>query len=197
MDTVEYKPSTACICDTCEDCELGERLLCHHTTSEKLDFIVLVIGWFIPFCAGMIIGRHWIGIAVWGALAVIFFGYVEALILCRHCPHYAEPGFFLSCHANAGLPKIPKLDARPLNRTEKIIWLGYVLVLFLYFIPFFIISQQWLLLAINVWAFILAGRMLMRTKCSRCYVVSCPLNRLPGDLREQVYEHYPEYRPKK
>jgi len=196
MSTTQKQPSTACICETCEGCELDERLLCHHTTAEKIDFMVLVIGWFIPFAAGMIIGKHWVGQIVWAALAIIFFGYVEALILCRHCPHYAEPGFFLSCHANAGLPKIPKLDPRPLTRLERIVWVIYVLVLFLYFIPFFIVSQQWVLLVINTWAFILAARMLIRTKCRRCYVVSCPLNRLPDDLRQKVYEHYPEFRPK-
>jgi hypothetical protein len=90
------------------------------------------IGVFIPFFAGMIIGQFWVGLAVWIGLAVLFFGYVEALVLCRHCPHYAEEGFLLKCHANSGLPKIPRFDPRPLSRWEQAIWIGYVAVLFLY-----------------------------------------------------------------
>jgi hypothetical protein len=72
-----------------------------------MDFAVLSIGWLIPFIAGMVIGGFWIALGVWLLLAAIFFIYVEALILCRHCPHYAEEGFTLKCHANWGLPKIP------------------------------------------------------------------------------------------
>ena len=63
---------------------------------------VLAIGWFIPFLAGMVIGRFWVGLAVWLGLAVLFFGYVEVLILCSHCPHY-EGGSTLRCHANWAL----------------------------------------------------------------------------------------------
>jgi hypothetical protein len=73
---------------------------------------------------------------VWFVLA-IFFCYLEALVLCRHCPHYAEKGFWLRCHANWGLPKIPKMNPRPMNSFEKVTWLLYVAVLFLYYIFFY------------------------------------------------------------
>ena len=105
MASTEKCPSSACICKTCEGCELDNQLLCQHTAGEKLDCV----------CAGIVFVRH----------------------------------------------------------------------------PIFILSQQWLLLVINTWAFILATRMIMRTKCRRCYVVSWPLNRLPDELRQKVYERYP------
>jgi len=54
------------------------------------------MGWLVPFLAGMIIGGFWLGFAAWIGLAALVFGYVEALVLCRHCPHYAEKGFLLS-----------------------------------------------------------------------------------------------------
>ena len=58
------------------------------------------MGWAIPFFSGMIIGKFWEAIIAWFVLAILFFGYIEALLLCRHCPHYAEKGYNLSCPIN-------------------------------------------------------------------------------------------------
>jgi hypothetical protein len=107
--------AAACVRQTCDGCEIQGKLLCVHTPADLIDFVVLAVAWGIPFFAGMIAGRFWVELAVWIGLAVLFFGYVEALVLCRHCPHYAEEGFLLRCHANSGLPKIPGFDPRPLN----------------------------------------------------------------------------------
>ena len=185
--------AAACARETCEGCEIQGDLICIHTRTDLMDFAVLAILVFIPLIAGMIIAKFWVGLAVWIGLAVLFFGYVEALILCCHCPHYAEDGFLLKCHANSGLPKIPKFDPRPLNRTEQIAWLAYVAVLFLYPVPFFLISQQWLLLVIYLWALFAAGWTLVRTQCTRCYHLSCPLNRVPENVRQEFFKNYPEF----
>ena len=185
--------ASACSSLTCEGCELQDRLMCIHTHADMADFAVLFIVWVIPFLGGMILGRHWWGLAIWAGLAVVFFGYVEALVLCRHCPAYAEPGSTLRCHANAGLPKFPKFSPRPLNRTEQVVWLLYVATLFLWFIPFFISSQQWLLLAINAAATLTFAWTLWRTQCNRCYNLSCPINRVPADVRERFFHHYPAF----
>jgi len=141
----------------------------------------------------MVIGKFWIGLGVWIGLAVLFFGYVEALVLCRHCPHYAEEGFFLRCHANWGLPKIPKFNPGPVNKVESISWLLYGAVLFLYYVPFFVISQQWLLLGITTWALIAASWTVQRTQCTRCYHLSCPANRVPEEIREGFFKNYPQF----
>jgi hypothetical protein len=168
-------------------------LVCIHTPRDLIDFAVLAIGYFIPFLGGMIIGKFWIGLAAWLGLGVLFFVYVEALVLCRHCPHYAEPGLTLRCHANWGLPKIPGHCPRSASRAEKVIWLLYVAVLFLYYIPFFLISKQWLLLVITTWAVVAWGWTLQRTQCNRCYHLSCPVNRVPADVREVFYRYYPDF----
>jgi hypothetical protein len=182
--------AAACVRQDCEGCEIQGKLLCIHTPKDLIDFYVLFIGWVIPFLAGMIIGGFWISLAVWVVLAVLFFSYIEALVLCRHCPHYAEKGFLLRCHANWGLPKIPKFNPRPLNFWEKVTWLFYVAVLFLYYIPFFIISQQWLLLVLTTTALFVAAWTLQRTQCNRCYNLSCPVNRVRDDVKKAFFRNY-------
>jgi len=190
---IRRRTAAVCTKNTCEGCPIRERLLCIHTVRDLFDFAVLALSWFIPFLAGMLMGRHWTGLVVWLGLAVVFFGYVEALILCRHCPHYAERGCFLHCHANWGLPKIPGYEPRPMTKLEWSIWLAYVAVLFLYHIPFFIAGHQWLLLAITTWAALMAAWTTWRTQCSRCYNFACRLNRVPKEVREEFFKNCPEY----
>ncbi len=193
MDPEINTTAAACARQTCDGCEIEGKLICIHTRADLVDFAVLALGCMIPFFAGMILGKFWVGLAVWLVLAAIFFGYVEALILCRHCPHYAERGFLLKCHANAGLPKIPRYDPRPLNRVERVVWLAYVAVLFLYFIPFLVVSHQWLLLGLTgFWTFA-AVWTVMRTQCTRCYHLSCPANRVPEEVREGFFRNYPDF----
>ena len=183
--------AAGCCRQDCAGCEIQGKLLCVHTSKDLIDFYVLFIGWVIPFIAGMIIGRFWMGLIIWTGLAALFFGYVEALVLCRHCPHYAEKGFWLRCHANWGLPKIPRFNPGPLKFWEKAIWLGCVAVLFLYYVPFFIFSRQWLLLLLTTTALITAIWTLQRTQCNRCYNLSCPVNRVPEDVKKAFFENYP------
>jgi hypothetical protein len=185
--------ASACSSLTCEGCELQGRLMCIHTPTDLADFLVLFLVWAIPFFAGMILGEHWWGLAIWAGLAMVFFGYVEALVLCRHCPAYLEPGSTLRCHANWGLPKFPKFSPRPLNRTEKVVWLIYAATLFLWFVPFFIAGQQWLLLLMNAAATVTFVWTLWRTQCNRCYNLSCPLNRVPADVHTHFFQHYPAF----
>ena len=151
------------------------------------------MGIAIPFLAGMILGKHWVGLIIWFGLAVVFFGYVEALILCRHCPHYAEEGFTLRCHANWGLPKIPKFDPKPLSKVEQITWLVYVAVFILWYIPFFVVGQQWLLLGLTTWGVFSAAWTLQHNQCTRCYNLSCPVNRVPDEIRAGFFRNFPEF----
>ena len=186
-------PAAACSRESCQDCPIKGELICIHTKNDLLKFWALFMMAALPFLTGMILGRHWLGLGAWAGLAILFFGYVEALILCRHCPHYAEVGYLLSCHANAGLPKIPPFDPRPLNKIEKGIWLIYAAALSFWFVPFFISSQQWLLLAITSGGASLFIGGLLLTKCSHCYNLSCPLNRVPGEVRTKFFENYPQF----
>ena len=161
-DRLPKVTAVACWRQTCEGCEIRGKLLCIHTRGDLADFAVLFVGWAIPFLAGMVIGKYWIGLGVWAALAVLFFGYVKALVLCRHCPHYAEKGFLLRCHANWGLPKIPKFNPRPVRRVEGVIWLLYGAMLFLYYVPFFVASHltvQEIDRPLGIWYFFASRRL--------------------------------------
>jgi len=193
MKSKEKTTPVKCKNETCNGCSIEGKLLCNHTLSDLIDFYLLFMVFFVPFLAGMLIGNFHTALGIWGVLAGVFFLYVEALILCRHCPHYAEKGFLLSCHANWGLPKIPKFNPRPLNRIEQVSWLVYVAVLFLFYIPFFIISQQWLMLGLTTLGLVTFGWTVQRTKCNRCYNLSCPVNRVPEDIRKVFYENYPDF----
>ncbi len=186
-------PAAACARSNCEGCRIQGRLICLASPGDVLDFAAPSIGWLIPFLAGMISGRHWLGLLVWLGLAAVFFGCVEAWLLCRHCPAYAEKGATLRCHANWGLPKLPRLSPRPMNRFEQVVWLIYVVVLFLYHLPFFIQGGQWLLLVITTWAFLAWVWTVQRTQCSRCFMLSCPLNRVPQEVRAVFYQNFPDF----
>ena len=76
---------------------------------------------------------------------------------------------------------------------KKRAWLIYVAILFLYYVPFFIKSQQWLLLLLTTTALIVAVWKLQRTQCNRCYNLSCPVNRVPDDVKKQFFKHYPVF----
>jgi len=55
METVKRKTSSAaCIRQKCEGCEIDGKLLCIHSFKDLIDFMVLFIGWAIPFFSGMV-----------------------------------------------------------------------------------------------------------------------------------------------
>jgi hypothetical protein len=191
MTGKNQKPLVTCSQKSCDDCDIRDKIVCVADIKDIIDFGVLAVGYFIPVVAGMILGQFWTGLLFWIVLWVFFLGYFEARVLCRHCPHYGEPGFFLRCHANYGLPKIPLFDPGPASRYEQAAWLIYTSVLVLWYIPFFILSGQWLLLLIASWGLFAAVWTVMRTQCTRCYNLSCPANRIPDDVKEKFFEKYP------
>ncbi len=178
---------------TCDGCEIEGRLLCLHAGQDLADFGLLVSLPLVPFLVGMVRGRHWKGLAVWFALAIAFFGYIEAHLLCRHCPAYLQRDRTLRCHANWGLPKFPEFDPRPMGRFEQVAWLAYVAVLFLYSVPFFIAKRQFLALALATYGTVVAVWEVQRTECSRCFLLSFPANRVPEDVRTVCYRNYPVF----
>jgi hypothetical protein len=60
-----------------------------------------------------------------------------------------------------------------------------------WFVPFFIVGQQWALLVITSGGAITFFAGLQLTKCNRCYNLSCPINRVPADVRTEFFKNYP------
>ena len=59
-------------------------------------------------------------------------------------------------------------------------------------IPFFsgmIIGKFWA----GIIVLIVAGWTMQRTQCNRCYNLSCPINRVPDDVKDFFFKHYPEF----
>ena len=65
----EKMTAAACSQSDCEACDIQGKLLCVHKPKDLIDFYVLFISWAIPFFAGMIIGKFWVGIMVWFVLS--------------------------------------------------------------------------------------------------------------------------------
>jgi hypothetical protein len=182
-----------CSRSTCDGCKIRGKVICFHTPSQVAGFAVFTFFTIIPFFIGMIVSGFWLWLIVWFVLALIFFLYLEQYILCRHCPHYAEEGRTLRCHANWGLPKFPPFDPHPLKKWEKVVWIIYVALLFLYFVPFFIISSQWIFLIVCSVMTAISVILLLATRCNRCYVLSCPFNRVTADVKEGVLANFPRF----
>lgn len=174
---------------SCVGCPLEAGQVCRHTPGGLVDFGLLAVGFFIPFVAGMILSGYWLAFGLWLLLAGAFFGYVEAMVLCRHCPHYAGARLTLGCHADYGLARVPGFSPRPLTRREKTVFMAYAGVLGLYYVPFLVAGHQWLLLLIATGALATWFYTLLRTQCTRCCHVFCPANRVPQELREEVFDH--------
>jgi len=67
---IPNKTAAACSREECAGCEIEGKLLCNHTVKDLIDFYVLFLAWFIPFLAGMVIGKFWVGLTIWVGLAI-------------------------------------------------------------------------------------------------------------------------------
>ena len=175
-------PLSTCIAESCEGCELSNKVVCHFNGKQLLLFLMIPIPTFILGAIAIILTKAiWItGIAV---LFVAYFGFFEIRAMCSHCPHYAEDCKSLKCWANYGAPKIWKYHPGPMKPWEKIVFAGGGIALILYPVPFFIIGNFYLLLAIYV-VLVIIGAVILHTQfCNRCINFACPLNRVDEETR--------------
>jgi hypothetical protein len=123
-------------------------------------------------------------------IAMVFFGFVEWYVLCRHCPCYEHSGkehgntkrFY--CLANWGSPKLFKYDPSPVSgagRAVFLIWgIGWAFLL-----PIFYLWDRidWFLAYLLVVVAFLAT--LRHWGCSSCPNFGCALNTVPKDKEDQ------------
>lgn len=197
----------------CDVCTINTDLDCKWERKHLTRFYVSGLPFFIPAAIGMVLTviwtGVWFGIIIYGAFWVLFFGFFEILVLCRHCPYYSEEGRILHCLANHGLPKIWKYNPRPMNQWERA---GLLIGFALFFgIPIFIIfwgtltlyevSTEFLFVVIlGVVSFLTFGGALVFGKnlvtkiCPRCVNFSCPLNRVPKRVVDSYLKRNPVMR---
>jgi hypothetical protein len=185
------QPLSICKEETCENCEVGNKLVCHFNEKKLALFIGSVMPAFI--FGAILIGMYnpWF-IIPWLGTCFLFFGLVEIRVMCSHCPHYAEPEInSLKCWANYGSPKIWKYRPGPMSSIEKFVFFAGFFVIFAYPVVFSFLNSLWILLLCFGGAVVFFSIMLRRYYCSRCMNFACPLNKTDEKTRELFWEKVP------
>lgn len=168
----------------CEHCPVNHRVFCHFETRHVLRFLLIILPVFAANAIGLVRQRAWGHLAGWIAGLIFFLQVPENLILCSHCPYYAEGGrATLRCHANAGLLKLWPFNPRPMNTIEKAGFLGGATGIFLYPVVINARAAEWAaaaggILATGGWFWAMR-----RFVCKECPNFSCPLNTVPEEIR--------------
>ena len=196
----------------CAGCEISGVIQCRWNRKRVLNFFGIYLLFTLPSWYGLILLRSWGGIGVFAltylVFSVVYFIFIEMLVLCSHCPYYNKKGKFLQCQSSKhGMPKIWKYKPSPLNNVEKTFTL-LGMVMFLIF-PTIAISyglsvmwiqgsfEQWRLIIILVLDIIsvIAGInfvvILKKKYCSKCVNFSCPLNTVPKELVDEYLKKNP------
>jgi hypothetical protein len=185
------RPISTCKSEKCDGCPAHEALHCHFSLRDLIHFYLIVSPSFLLGGAGIWhFGGWWL--IPWLIIILGFFGFVEILVLCSHCPHYAEEGSSLKCWANYGSPKIWKYRPGPMTFLEKVIFFSGFALVWGYPLIFLISDFQLFLLIVYLLA--VAGFfMTLRTfLCSQCMNFACPLNTVNNEVRRGFFEHNPE-----
>lgn len=168
----------------CEHCPVNHKVFCHFEGRHVLRFMLIILPLFVVNAIGLVRQRAWGHLVGWFAGLFFFLQVPENLILCSHCPYYAEGGrATLLCHANAGLLKLWPFNPKPMSTLEQAGFLGGVGAIFTY--PIIINAQrgEWLPAAggaVAAGGWIWAMR---RFVCKECPNFSCPLNTVPKEVQ--------------
>ena len=183
-----------CICiwkdeEACKDCSLHGRLHCHLNMKYTIIFSIPFLITFIPTFVGLILlgyPLNLISILTWISYIIFFFLFWEPLILCSHCPYYAEgDAKILHCSINYGVFKTAKFKPGPANLWEKIQFLIGVILIFLIPVVFLIIGQKWIFLGICAFGVVLWFIIIQLKICTDCINFSCILNKVPKEIRDE------------
>lgn len=170
----------------CKNCNGEKELNCRFSFTKLFQFY----GLFLPFAIPAIIGVRQSGYSSyllgWVIMAVVFFGFWEIYILCRHCPYYALKGLTIKCIANYGCPKFWRYQPGPISKSKKIqLVIGFFIMSGYPFI-FMILGRQYLLFVISLIGLFFFFGGLLKFKCTKCINFSCVFNRVP-DKKVNAY----------
>jgi len=176
----------------CEGCETHGRLMCRLDAKDMLEFFVIILPFGVVTIGGTIRAGYGWALWLWLAYSLFFFFVWEALVLCRHCPFWAEPRKVLRCHANYGVFKIWKYDPGPMSRAEKaqfvigaLLWMGFPF-------PFMLLGREYFLVIAGAAAAVSGIFVLRISVCSRCVNFSCPMNTVPKQHVDEYLMRNPQ-----
>lgn len=184
------KPIATCAASTCTDCPVSEKIHCHFRPKELIHFLLTSLPGFVIGGAAMLATGTW-PLAVYIAIVIGFFGFLEIRVMCSHCPHYAEDGSTLTCWANHGSPKLWKYRPGPMSKGEKFWFFTGFAVVWGYPLPFFLQTEAWLLLALYVMINAAFFTTLTFFLCSKCMNFACPLNTVDQVSRALFFQRNP------
>jgi hypothetical protein len=133
---------------------------------------------------------HWL-FAMYIALSIGFFGFLEIRVMCSHCPHYAEKGSTLTCWANHGSPKLWKYRPGPVSKYENFWFFTGLIIIWGFPLSFFFLIEAWLLLALYLLTNAAFFASLKLFLCSKCMNFACPFNGVDQHGREMFLERNP------
>jgi hypothetical protein len=183
-------PIATCDASDCTDCRVADSIHCHFRPAELAHFLLICMPTFLVGGAA-VLGAGLMPLALWIAVCVGFFGFLEIRVMCSHCPHYAEEGSTLKCWANHGSPKLWKYRPGPMSTTEKVLFYAGLVAVWGYPLPFFATGGQWFLLGLYL---LLAAGFFATLKmflCAQCMNFACPLNGVPEPIRMKFFERNP------
>ncbi|MBW2053654.1 MAG: hypothetical protein JRG97_00420 [Deltaproteobacteria bacterium] len=185
------KPLQTCVSENCDDCAVKEAVHCHFRPKDLLHFLSIALPPFLLGGAGIYFISWWL-LALWIALIIGFFGFLEIRVMCSHCPHYAEPGGSLKCWANYGSPKLWKYRPGPMSFMEKFLFFAGFAVIWGYPLIFLIKGTQWFLLIVYIISTIGFFMTLKIALCTQCMNFACPLNSVDEDVRREFFKQNPD-----
>ena len=201
---------------SCLECDIPENLLCRWDRKRVLKFYGIYLLFTIPSWYGLILFRIWGGfgalVLTYLAFSIVYFIFIEMLVLCSHCPYYNRKGKLLYCQSSKhGMPKIWRYKPGPPNRIEKgvtiigiIFFLGFPTIAISTGLGFFwfkgIIVEIWklsIILVLDVLT-VISGFIfifgLKKNVCSKCINFSCPLNTVPKEFVDAYLRKNPVMR---
>jgi hypothetical protein len=185
-------PCTARPAEACSGCDLLGRLMCRYDRRDTAFFFMAALPFFFTAIAGSILGGYGLWLWGWLAYALFFFVVWEGRVLCSHCPHWAEGGRILRCHANYGVLKIWQYRPGPMSRWEKIQFITGALLLIGFPFPLLLSAREFLPAAVCLVSACSASYLVYRHACTRCVNFACPFNAVPPQMRAAFLRRNPQ-----
>jgi hypothetical protein len=188
------KPLETCQENSCDDCNVKEELNCHFNSNQLIRFFLIGLPVMLVGVVGIYVYSP-LFIIPWLVTSLLYFGFIEIRVMCSHCPHYAETeGKTLKCWANYGSPKLWKYRPGPMSRTEKIVFILGILIIFVYPILFMILSRNYAITILYLILSLMFFYLMRKVMCSQCINFACPSNIVDKKIQQKFFKHNPRIR---